>query len=178
MTDSTSCGCVCHLDPDSPGCPECYKSHEVEPEPDTEVEAVKRQSRLEELRAMPRPQKLILAAKADRATRALLMRDVDPQVLFYVSKNPRITLDEILEITKLGTLSGPVADLIATSAQWVQSEQVRLNLVQNPKTPTPTALKLISGLNIRHLQTMAKSWNIKPQIKQAALKLVIERGGR
>jgi hypothetical protein len=176
VTDVPSCGCVCHVDPDSPGCPECYQSHE--PEPDTEVEAAKRQSPLEELRAMPRPQKLILAAKADRATRVLLIRDVDPQVLFYVCKNPRITLDEILEITKLGTLSGPVADLIATSAQWVQSEQVRLNLVQNPRTPTPTALKLICGLNIRHLQTMAKSWTIKPQIKQAALKLVIERGGR
>ena len=50
-------------------------------------------------------------------------------------------------------------------------------LVNNPKTPLPTALKLLPGLNIRHLQTMAKSWNIKPQIKQAALKLVIQRGG-
>jgi len=127
------------------------------------------------LRAMPRPQKLILAGKADRATRMLLIRDVDPQVLYYVCKNPRITLDEILEVTRLGTLSGTVADLIATTSQWVQSEQVRLNLVQNPKTPTPTALKLLPGLNIRHLQTMAKSWNIRPQVKQAALKLVIER---
>ncbi len=65
--------------------------------------------RLDDLRAMPRPQKLILAGKADRATRVLLMRDVDPQVLFYVCKNPRITLDEILEITRLGTLSAAVA---------------------------------------------------------------------
>lgn len=169
MTDE-SCSCACHTaDPDSPACPDCVERHEIEPE------AVKRQSPLDELRAMPRPQKLILAGKADRATRVLLMRDVDPQVLFYVCKNPRITLDEILEVTKLGTLSGPVADLIATSAQWVQSEQVRLNLVQNPKTPTPTALRLLAGLNIRHLQTMAKSWNIRPQIKQAALKLVLER---
>lgn len=144
--------------------------------PDSEPDAVKRQSRLDELRAMPRPQKLILAGKADRATRVLLIRDVDPQVLYYVCKNPRITLDEVLEITRLGTLSGPVADLIASSAQWGQSEQVRLNLVLNPKTPTPTALKLLPGLNIRHLQTMAKSWNVKPQIKQAALRLVIERG--
>jgi hypothetical protein len=144
--------------------------------PDGEPDAVQRQSRLDELRAMPRPQKLILAAKADRATRVLLIRDVDPQVLYYVCKNPRITLDEVLEITRLGTISGPVADLIASSAQWGQSEQVRLNLVLNPKTPTPTALKLLPGLNIRHLRTMAKSWNVRPQIKQAALRLVIERG--
>ena len=171
MTDVEPCGCACHTaDPESLGCPDCCERHEIKPA------AVTRQSRLDELRAMPRPQKLILAAKADRATRVLLVRDVDPQVLFYVCKNPKITLDEILEITKLGTLSAVVADLIATSAQWVQSEQVWLNLVQNPRTPTPTDLKLLAGLNIRHLQTMAKSWNIKPQIKQAALKLVIERG--
>lgn len=171
MTDLEPCGCECHAaDPGSRGCPRCVDRHDGEPD------AVKRQSRLDELRAMPRPQKLILAANADRATRVLLIRDVDPQVLYYVCKNPRITLDEVLEITKLGTLSGPVAELIASSAQWGQSEQVRLNLVQNPKTPTPTALKLLPGLNIRHLQAMAKSWNVKPQIKQAALKLVIERG--
>jgi hypothetical protein len=171
VTDLEPCSCVCHAaDPESAGCPTCAEHHQVETDP------VKRQSRLDDLRAMPRPQKLILAGKADRATRVLLIRDVDPQVLFYVCKNPRITLDEILEITRLGTLSGAVADLIATSAQWVQSEQVRLNLVQNPKTPTPTALKLLAGLNIRHLQTMAKSWNVRPQIKQAALKLVLERG--
>ena len=171
MTDVEPCSCPCHsADPDPLRCPDCLEHHE------TEREVVERRSPLDELRAMPRPQKLILAGKADRATRVLLMRDVDPQVLFYLCKNPRMTLDEVIEITKLGTINGPVADLIATSAQWVQSEQVRLNLVQNPKTPTPTALKLLGGLHIRHLQAMAKSWSIKPQIKQAALKLVLERG--
>ena len=182
MINVEPCGCVCHIDPESPGCPECFQHHAVDTDPVVESESaletdpVKRQSRIDELRAMPRPQKLILAGKADRTTRILLMRDVDPQVLYYVCKNPRITLDEILEITRLGTLSAAVADLIATTSQWVASEQVRLNLVQNPKTPTPTALKLLAGLNIRHLQTMAKSWNVRPQIKQAALKLVLERG--
>ena len=177
VTDSSACDCSCHTtDSESGVCPDCVARHAIEPE--TESDVVKRLSPIEELRAMPRAQKLILAAKADRATRVLLIRDVDPQVLFYVCKNPRITLDEILDVTRLGTLNAPVADLIATSAQWMQNEQVKLNLVQNPKTPTPTALKLISGLNIRHLQAMAKSWNIRPQIKQAALKIVIERGGR
>jgi hypothetical protein len=169
-TDVQPCRCPCHeADPDSPGCPDCQERHQIEPE------AVERRSPLEELRAMARPQKLILAGKADRQTRGLLIRDVDPQVLFYVCKNPRITLDEILEVTKLGTLNGPVADLIAGTAQWVQSEQVRLNLVHNPKTPLPTALKLLGGLNIRHLQAMAKSWSVRPQVKQAALKIVLER---
>jgi hypothetical protein len=171
VTDVQPCDCDCHTkDPESEGCPKCEERHGVEPDP------VKRQSRIDELREMPRAQKLILAGKADRATRILLIRDVDPQVLYYVCKNPRITLDEILEVTRLGTLSAQVADLIATSGQWGQSEQVKLNLVQNPKTPTPTALKILPGLNIRHLQTMAKSWTVRPQIKQAALRLVLERG--
>ncbi len=150
---------------------ECFPPRVYRDGPHT-AKAGKEQPTGAELKALvPRP-------KADRATRVLLIRDVDPQVLYYVCKNPRITLDEVLEITRLGTLSAQVADLIASSAQWAQSEQVRLNLVQNPKTPTPIALKLIAGLNIRHLQAMAKSWNIRPQIKQAALKTVIERGGR
>lgn len=189
MSDATACTCACHsADPGSLGCPDCFEHHETDratdpaqvPEHDQAIEdAPSERDRLapiDELRAMPRPKKLILAGNADRATRVLLMRDVDPQVSYYLCKNPRITLDEIIEITKLATLNGSVADLIATTSQWVASEQVRLNLVQNPKTPTPTALKLLGGLHIRHLQVMAKSWQIKPQIKQAALKLVLERG--
>lgn len=58
-------------------------------------DAPERRSLLDELRAMPRPQKLILAGKADRATRTMLLRDTDPQILYFVCKNPRITLDEI-----------------------------------------------------------------------------------
>jgi hypothetical protein len=161
-----SCDCTCHRTAhESTGCPECADRHD----------APERRAPIDELRAMPRSEKLILATKADRPTRALLMRDVDPQVIYYLCKNPRITLDEIAEIAKLGTISGPVADLIAMSSQWIQSEQVRLNLVQNPKTPTPTAVRLLSGVHVKHLQAMAKSWNVRPQIKQAALKLVLER---
>ena len=165
------CDCPCHhSSPDSSGCPECVDRHQ------TDEGQPERHAPIDELRAMPRPQKFILATKADRATRALLMRDVDPQVLFFLCKNPRITVAEVIEIAKLGTINASVADLIAMSAQWVQSEQVRLNLVQNPKTATPTALRLLGGLHLKHLQAMAKSWNVKPQIKQAALKLVLERG--
>ena len=175
-----TCDCACHTsNPDSSGCPDCFDRHDAQPAaPAPELpgtDATERRAPIDELRALPRPEKLILASKADRTTRALLMRDVDPHVLFYLCKNPRITLDEVMEIAKLGTINASVADLIASSTQWMQTEQVRLNLVQNPKTPTPTALKLLGGLHIKHLQTMAKSWNIKPQIKQAALKLVIER---
>jgi hypothetical protein len=136
-----------------------------------------RQASADDLRTMTRPQKIILATKADRVMRAMMIRDSDPQVIYYLCKNPTITLDEILEITRLGTMNGPIANLIAGTAHWIQSEQVRLSLVQNPKTPTPTALKLLGGLNIRNLRSLAKNWNIKSQIKQAALKLVIERGG-
>jgi hypothetical protein len=136
-----------------------------------------RQASTDDLRSMTRPQKIILATKADRVIRAMLIRESDPQVIFYLCKNPKITFDEILEITRLGTMNGAIANLIAGTPHWIQSEQVRFNLVQNPKTPTPTALKLISGLNIKNLRFLAKNWNIRSQIKQAALKLVIERGG-
>ena len=183
-----TCDCACHRTTrHSTGCQECVERHPAAPmtsvpeSPDIDVaegvaRAAERHAPIDELRTLPRPEKMILATKADRMTRALLMRDVDSQVLYYLCKNPRITLDEVTEIAKLGTINGPVADLIAMSAQWAQSEQVRLNLVQNPKTPTSTALRLLGGLQLKHLQVMAKSWNIKPQIKHAALKLVIERG--
>ena len=193
MTEKNECPCPCHdsgsemAGHDSSECPDCSQEHnaidpmEVMSRPQHIIEEIsterERQASADDLRSMTRPQKLILATKADRVIRAMLIRDTDPQVIFYLCKNPKITLDEILEITRLGTMNGPIANLIAGTAHWIQSEQVRLNLVQNPKTPTPTALKLLSGLNIKNLRSLAKNWNIRSQIKQAALKLVLERGG-
>ena len=96
-----TCDCACHsITPDSMGCQDCIARHDAEPtssapeSPDIDAaegaaSAPERRAPIDELRALPRAEKMILASKADRTTRALLMRDVDPQVLFYRNSSGR-----------------------------------------------------------------------------------------
>ncbi len=54
----------------------------------------------ETLRALTPPQKILLAPKADRRTRAILVQESDPQVLFALLRNPRVSTSEVVRIAK------------------------------------------------------------------------------
>src|SRR6185295_18452557 len=82
-----------------------------EPEPPTQDSAWDR------IRALPHAEKLIFAGKADRSERIILAQDGDPQVLYFLLKNPRITQDEVARIARSSFLSFQGADLIAKTPQ-------------------------------------------------------------
>src|SRR5260370_25292240 len=74
--------------------------------PAEETEASEPETLLwQRLRGMTPPQKILLAPKADRATRALLVQDSDSQVLFALLKNPRLSIDQAVRIAKTAHLS-------------------------------------------------------------------------
>jgi hypothetical protein len=139
-------------------------------------ETERRQSAYDQIRSLSRTQKLLLALRAERYERKVLSKEPDPEILLYLCKNPKITLDEILYIARSGSLNGPVAEIIARNAAWIQSETLRLTLIENPRTPVPLALRLIPALGEKNLRTVARNWNLKTPIKQAALRLVIQKG--
>ena len=72
---------------------------------DTAVEALRRlnqtlerrvaQSTADRIRSLTRNERMLLAPKADRAERAFLVQDSDPQVLYSLLRNPRITIEEV-----------------------------------------------------------------------------------
>lgn len=128
------------------------------------------------IRAKPYSEKTILAAKADRSERAVLIQDNDPQILFYLIKNPRITTEEVLRIARMTSISAAVADQIAKTAQWSSNQEIRSALVNNPRTPTPLALRLLPTLPEPEIRHIAKSAGVSQALKQAALRIVISRG--
>lgn len=91
-------------------------------------------------------EKLLLAAKAERNERTILMQDSDPQVLYQLLKNPRIGVEEVARVAKSAYLSLQTADLILKTTKWSGSLDVRLALVHNPKTPPPMALRILPTL--------------------------------
>ena len=127
------------------------------------------------VRAMPYAEKIILAGKADRSERAVLIQDNDPQILYYLLKNPRITTEEVLRIARMTSISAIVADQIAKTTQWSANQEIRSALVNNPRAPTSLALKLLPTLPEPEIRHIAKSTGVSQAVKQAALRIVISR---
>lgn len=135
-----------------------------------QAEPEKPGSVVDRLREMPRVQKIIFAAKADRTERAFLVQDRDPQVLTSVLRNPRITIDEVVRVAKSAFLNYQVAELILKTGQFMGSVDVRVALVHNPKTPPQFALRILPTLPEAEVRTIARGAATSMQLKQAALK--------
>jgi hypothetical protein len=127
------------------------------------------------VRNLTRTEKLLLAPKADRSERAVLAQDNDPQVLQALLRNPRITIEEVARLARLPLLSATTAELIAKTTQWATAPEVRSALVHNPRTPTPLALRLLPTLPEPEIRQIAKSTAVNQALKQAALRMVINR---
>ena len=106
----------------------------------------------------------------------MLIQDNDPQLLYYLIKNPRITTEEVLRIARMTSISAAVADQIAKTTQWSSNQEIRSALVNNPRTPTPLAVKLLQTLPEPEIRQVAKSTGVSQALKQAALRILISRG--
>lgn len=123
----------------------------------------------ERVRGLSQMEKLLLAVKADRSERALLLQDNDPRVLLSLLRNPRITVDEVVRIAKSAYLTFQVADVILKTTHWIGSLDVRLGLIHNPKTPPAFALRILPTLPEAEVRVIART-GTNMALKQAALR--------
>lgn len=125
------------------------------------------------LRALPHVEKLLLASKAERSERAILVQDSDPQVLYYLLKNPRIGAEEVARVAKSAHLSFQSAELITKTPQWMSNLEVKLALVHNPRTPSAMALRILPTLPQAEVARIARGAAVSQALKQGALKLLV-----
>lgn len=126
------------------------------------------------VRALSQMEKILLAAKADRTERALLLQDNDPRVLLSVLRNPRLTIDEVVRIAKSPFLTYQIAEVIAQAAPWMGSLEVRLGLIHNPKTPQAFSLRILPTLPESEVRAIARA-GTSMALKQAALRRLQSR---
>ncbi len=139
---------------------------EVEVEEETPE---KQQNTWDRIRALSQMEKLLLAVKAERSERALLLQDNDPRVLLSLLRNPRLTVDEVARIAKSSFLNFQVADVIVKTTQWMSSLDVRLALIRNPKTPPAYAMQILPTLPDGEIRSIARA-GTNMALKQAALR--------
>ena len=129
----------------------------------------KRQNTWDRIRGLSQMEKLLLAIKAERSERALLLQDNDPRVLLSLLRNPRLTVDEVARLAKSSFLNFQIADVIVKTTQWMSSMDVRLALIRNPKTPPALALQILPSLPESEVRSIARA-GTNMALKQAALR--------
>jgi hypothetical protein len=114
-------------------------------------------SLFQKIQTMSVSEKLDLARKASKEARSILIRDSNKLIQLAVVNSPKITESEILAIASNRQVNDDVLKEIAMNKEWLRNYQIRLALVNNPKTPLSIAMAQVTYLNRRDLSLLAKS---------------------
>jgi hypothetical protein len=126
---------------------------------------------------MSMAEKIRTAMVGSASERAILVRDNNKIVARAAVKSPQIQENEAVRISMMRNVSDEVLMELARSAKWKSSYQIKLNLVQNPRTPMHIATKLIPYLFEHDVKAISKSKNVTGPIATAA-KQQLQRKGK
>jgi hypothetical protein len=113
-------------------------------------------------------QRIRRAQLGTASERLLLVRDANRLVAAAAVKSPMIQENEIVRISASRNVSDDVLRIIAMDREWTRSHQIKVNLVQNPRTPFAFASKLLPYLREHELKALARSKNVAGAVVQAA----------
>ena len=136
------------------------------------------QSPLFKIKNMNPNERFMLATKASRTERQILLRDTSPQVLLGLLSHPRLETKEVLELVKSTHATGAMMDRIAGNRKWMSNPEVQVAVAKSPKTSPPLAIKLLETLRVPDLRQMAKSSSVREQVRRAALRVYLKRTGQ
>ncbi|MBV9960140.1 MAG: hypothetical protein JO360_17065 [Acidobacteria bacterium] len=118
-----------------------------------------------------------LAMKGDREARGILIRDSNKVVATGVIHNPRLTDQEVENISAMRTVSDEVLRLISMNRAWARSYSIIHNLARNPRTPIATAMSILPRIRTKDLQHISQSRNVSEAVRRQAYRLSQTRTG-
>lgn len=136
-------------------------------------------SAIHRIREMNPNQKMRLAMRADRTERQILLRDSSPQVLQGLLVNPRLESKDVLRLVKSTHVTAPILQRVVEDGRWGKNQEILATVAKNPRTPTPSAVRLMDRLRTSDLRMMGKiNSGLRENIRKAALREYLRRGGR
>jgi regulator of extracellular matrix RemA (YlzA/DUF370 family) len=139
--------------------------------------SVERVSLIRKIMFMNVKDRMKLAMKGDREARGILIRDSNKIVCSAVVKNPRITEQEVENISAMRTVAAEVLRLIAMNRSWARSYTIIHNLARNPRTPIPTAMTILMRIRTKDLHQISQNRNVSETVRRQALRLAQARSG-
>jgi hypothetical protein len=118
------------------------------------------------------PQKIRLALLGNAAHRALLITDSNKLVSMAAIKSPTCTDQEVMRFATNRSVPEDVIRYIASKREWMRNYFVKVSLVNNPKTPLPTAMTLLSHLRKHDLRSMMRNKNVPAGLTAAARNII------
>lgn len=129
----------------------------------------------ERVRGLSTAEKMRTARHGDRAERLILMKDPNKTIQLHLIQNKRITIDEVRYLAAYRQANPEVLSRIAESREWMQHPGIVTALVNNPKTPSRIAVRLLRNLPQSELRRIAKSPNSPRAVAMAARKILASK---
>lgn len=112
-----------------------------------------------------------LGIKGDREARGILIRDANKIVATGVIHNPRLTDQEVENISSMRTVAEEVLRLIGSNRAWARSYPIIHNLARNPRTPLATSIHILPRIHTKDLKSISLSRNVPEAVRRQALRL-------
>lgn len=140
----------------------------AEEAPAAEFSEERRLTLTQRIMRMSVSEKIKLATLGNKEARGLLLRDTNKLVCVAAIQSPRVTDAEVLAMAGSRMVHEEVIRVIARNREWLKNYQVKLNLVRNPKTPLPTALRFLQHIRVSDLRDLQKNKNVPIAIQTGA----------
>ena len=111
-------------------------------------------------------EKIRRATLGNSAERLILIRDPNRLVAAAAAKSPGLRESEAAQVTASRAVSDEVLRIIAMNRDLVRSYQIKMNLVQNPRTPFTFASRLVPHIRDSDLRNLSRSKNVSGAIAQ------------
>lgn len=119
--------------------------------------------------------KIKLALTGNKEVRGVLLKQSNKVVSRSVVRNPKITNNEIAQLTQTRSVSDEILREIARNDEWLKNYGIRKGLAFNPKTPVQISLKLLTKLNVKDLVALSISKGVPNVITASAKKIVTRK---
>ncbi len=121
------------------------------------------------------PQKIRLATLGKASARATLIRDPARPVAMAAIKAPSVNEAEVQKYAANSSLHEDVVKYIAARREWTKLYGVKLALVQNPKTPLASSMRLLPHLRERDIRVVSRSKGVPSALAAQARKLLTQK---
>lgn len=140
-----------------------------------EEAAMEKMSAAGKIRLMNIAQKVRLANLGSATERGILITDTNKVVARSVIRSAAVTDQEVRKYSKNKALLDEIIAYIAKQKRWVRHYDIKVNLVNNPKTPLTEALRFLPFLRINDLRAVSRSKGIPPAVAKVAKQMIKAR---
>ena len=144
-------------------------------EPDGQKPPPEAKSLYAEILNMAIGPKIKLALRGNKDARTILIRDTNKMIRRFVLHNPRISDGEVISVCRNRSADEELLRIVNGNKEWIRNYQVKLALVQNPRTPLPIAVKHVPTLDERDIRFLARSKNVSATVSAQCRRILFSR---